>query len=180
MIPFGRMTYYSSVWFPGIFSSENNPLAGDNSSTDVSQATLIPIQSPNTVEKGHPKAHDNLVSEEPSGAGEDPEVVLNETPKSPEAIEEVVVAQPKEVPAARLSSSNFAYFIIAGAFNNESNALNLVKQLRSEGFEAIVADTNKYGMFRVAYKGFHSAEEAANELNRIKVQHNPQAWILKK
>jgi cell division septation protein DedD len=180
LIPFGKMTYYSSVWFPGLFSNEKNSLANENTPSDVTQATLIPIQSPNTVEKGNTKAFDNMDTEEPSGTSEDKEVIPDQTLVSPEAIEELVVTKPTEVPVARQSSTNFAYFIIAGAFNNETNALNLVKQLRSEGFDALVADTNRYGMFRVAYKGFHSSEEAANELTRIKNQHNPQAWILKK
>lgn len=181
LIPFGKMTYYTSIWFPGLFNEAQTPSKDESQIPEVIQAALIPMQSPNTVQK------DELRTTTYEEKFEEPTTVVIETETPKENVEilenpvsKPVVTQPREIPSAKTSARNFAYFVIAGAFNNETNALNLVQQLRKEGFDAMIADTNKYGMFRVAYKGFHSAEEAANALAVIKDQSNPQAWILKK
>lgn len=82
--------------------------------------------------------------------------------------------------AAVKSNNHYKYFIIAGSFKNENNALNLVKTLVGQGYDAIIADTNTYGMYRVALMGFNGMLEAENNLVAIKRDYNSQAWILKK
>lgn len=72
------------------------------------------------------------------------------------------------------------YFIIAGSFKSENNALNLVKSLKNQGYNALIADTNSYGMYRVALMGFNGMTEAKNRLVAVKRDYNSQAWILKK
>ncbi|NOY51587.1 MAG: SPOR domain-containing protein [Chlorobi bacterium] len=73
-----------------------------------------------------------------------------------------------------------SYFIIAGSFGNRRNAERLVNELKSKGFDALVADTNSRGMFRVAYMGFNSPEEANLQLLAIREESNSQAWLLHK
>ena len=72
------------------------------------------------------------------------------------------------------------YFIVAGSFKNHENAERLVNQLMSEGFDAVIAGTNKYGMTRVAYGGYETMQEAVQHLTVIRQQQNPAAWISKK
>jgi len=77
-------------------------------------------------------------------------------------------------------SEPFSYFIVAGSFKNYNNAVKLVKQLKSNGYSALIAGTNQYGMTRVAYAGFKTRQEAAQQLSVIRQQNNPSAWIMKK
>ena len=78
------------------------------------------------------------------------------------------------------SANQFRYFIIAGSFKNERNAIEFVSSLKSQGYAALIADTNSYGMFRVAFMGFSSMVEAESKLVAVRRESNPQAWILTK
>ncbi len=69
------------------------------------------------------------------------------------------------------------YFIIAGSFGEEENANRLVKQLQSESFDAEIIGTNKNGLFRVAFDGFTTKEEALISLQKLK-SDNKSGWIL--
>jgi cell division septation protein DedD len=82
--------------------------------------------------------------------------------------------------SAYSETRNDRYFIIAGSFGSRRNAERLVNKLRSKGFDALVADTNSRGMFRVAYMGFNSMEEANSQLLTIRRESNSQAWLLQK
>ena len=72
------------------------------------------------------------------------------------------------------------YYIIAGSFEKQMNAERLVQQLKSKGFNAQIADTNKYGMYRVAFEGYGTLTEAKERLYAIRNEDNAEAWILKK
>ncbi len=72
------------------------------------------------------------------------------------------------------------FFLIAGSFSKESNASLLVSQLKSEGFKALIADTNKYGMYRVAFMKLNNRTIAENQLTAIRNDTNPKAWLLVK
>jgi nucleoid DNA-binding protein/cell division septation protein DedD len=72
------------------------------------------------------------------------------------------------------------YLIITGSFSEESNAQKLVSILKQSGIEALIADTTKNGMFRVAYASFITIEEAKETLYTLRNEAYPDAWILKK
>ena len=74
----------------------------------------------------------------------------------------------------------FSYFIIAGSFKSYNNAVKLVKHLKSNGYDALIAGSNQYGMTRVAYAGYRTRQEAVQQLSIIRQQNNPSAWIMKK
>ena len=78
------------------------------------------------------------------------------------------------------STASDKYFIIAGSFSNESNAKRLVSDLKSQGYKALIADTNKYGMYRVAFMSFNNRTIANKELVAIKRDSNSKAWLLVK
>ncbi len=71
-------------------------------------------------------------------------------------------------------------FIIAGSFKSINNAQKLVSKLNSKGYPALIADTNKYGMYRVAYAGFNNINKAKKQLLAIRNKENPSAWIMHK
>jgi len=72
------------------------------------------------------------------------------------------------------------FFIIGGSFSKETNAKKLVQELKGKGYSALIADTNKYGMFRVAIESFKSRIEAERNLVAIRRDTNPKAWVLEK
>ena len=69
---------------------------------------------------------------------------------------------------------------ISVSFESESNANKLVADLRKKGYNALIADTNKYGMYRVAYDGMPSLNLAKEKLSAIRNEDNAEAWVLKK
>ncbi len=91
--------------------------------------------------------------------------------KTTDPISKVSDAKPDET---------YRYYIIAGSFSSESNALHLVKQLRQKGYRAVVAGTSQTGMIRVAYMGFNRFKQALQQLSVIRQQENASAWIMKK
>jgi len=72
------------------------------------------------------------------------------------------------------------YLIITGSFSKEGNAIKLVKKLQQDGINAMVADTSKNGMYRVAYTSFKTMKEAKEKLYTLRKELYPDAWILKK
>jgi cell division septation protein DedD/nucleoid DNA-binding protein len=90
----------------------------------------------------------------------------------------IVPEEKKVVPVPKATTKQ--YYIIAGSFGKESNANKLVGQLKKKGFEAMIADTNKNGMFRVAYASVGNLKLAKEKLQAIRQEDNAEAWILKK
>tara|TARA_Y100001954_G_scaffold168822_1_gene179336 strand:+ start:6227 stop:7165 length:939 start_codon:yes stop_codon:yes gene_type:complete len=69
------------------------------------------------------------------------------------------------------------FFLVAGAFNNERNANNLMNKLQSESYNSEIIGTNKNGLIRVSYDCFATKEEALIELEKLKSK-NKSSWIL--
>ncbi|MCK9448118.1 MAG: SPOR domain-containing protein [Bacteroidales bacterium] len=70
------------------------------------------------------------------------------------------------------------FFIIAGAFQDKSNAEKLIHELRVKGFEADFTGQTKTGLWRVCFEGFTDHSMALQRLQLIKKEENPQAWLL--
>ena len=180
LLPIEKLSYYSALWLPGLYESNDQPQTAHKQPIDISQATLIPIQSANTMKVDQELIEEpgilETIAEKISG-----EPITKEVKNPPETVEHEALNTSVTTPAVVPSSStSYNYYIIAGSFNNEKNALNLVAQLKANGFDAMIADTNKYGMFRVAFKGFKNEADASQELVTIKNRHNQEAWLLKK
>ena len=76
---------------------------------------------------------------------------------------------------------NNNFLLIAGSFSKETNAKLLVDKLKTQGFNnAFIADTNKYGMFRVAFMALNNRPLAERELLAIRKNTNPKVWLLVK
>ena len=67
--------------------------------------------------------------------------------------------------------------MIAGSFGVEENAKALVKNLRSENYNAFIVGKNENGLIRVCYDKFASKEVATAVLMNLK-SDNKSAWIL--
>lgn len=68
------------------------------------------------------------------------------------------------------------FYIVAGCFSEETNADALVQSLRSKGFDA-----EKFGrignLHAVAYAAFDNRTNALTELERIRREEQPDAWM---
>jgi len=106
---------------------------------------------------------------------EEPESIVTENI----AVAEIKAPVVKEEIAVQLKPAS-QYYIIAGSFTEESNATSLIEELIKQGFSAQIIDTNKNGMYRVAYLGLENFNEAKEKLYAIRKDDNPEAWILKK
>lgn len=72
------------------------------------------------------------------------------------------------------------YFsVIAGSFREESNALRMIEQLKSEGFEdASLAKESPDGLYRVAYARFESKRKAIQLYYFLTRTLEEEAWYL--
>lgn len=85
-----------------------------------------------------------------------------------------------EIPGAVVSDSlideNLRYYIVAGCFRDEINADELVKSLNDAGFKA-----EKFGrignLYAVSFASFDDKELAVKELQRIREEIHPDAWM---
>jgi hypothetical protein len=95
---------------------------------------------------------------------------------NPEPVQVATVKTPVPEAAKTLSPK---YYIIGGCFVDPENARKFKEQLKSKGFEAEEAGTNKKGQLRISYKSFQDRQEATSFLEQIKATENPTAWLLK-
>lgn len=74
------------------------------------------------------------------------------------------------------AEKNLRYYIVAGCFRDEVNADELVKSLKSKGFNA-----EKFGkignLYAVCFTSFDDKEMAVKELKRIREAIHPEAWM---
>jgi nucleoid DNA-binding protein len=71
------------------------------------------------------------------------------------------------------------YYVIGGMFCKERNALRFLKRLTDKGYnEAQLLPSKDQHCKRVSYKKFTSKAQAENYCLQIKVETNPDAWVL--
>lgn len=70
------------------------------------------------------------------------------------------------------------YFVVAGVFRNLENAEDQLRELREQGYDdaEIIRDRNR-SYYLVNYSGHINEEAATDQLNRIRSEENPEAWI---
>lgn len=90
-----------------------------------------------------------------------------------------VLAKP-EPSEVEVSVELQGYFIVGGAFREQSNALKMIAELKSKGFPASIIDTTSKGMYIVGIKGFVSRREALSALPGMKEAGYTGAWIMRK
>ncbi|HLN52862.1 MAG TPA: SPOR domain-containing protein [Lentimicrobium sp.] len=72
------------------------------------------------------------------------------------------------------------YYIIAGAFGIEENALKLVNQLKAEGYNAELLGQNKRKLHLVSIKSLGDRSSALKELQAVHHSGYSSAWMLEK
>lgn len=72
-----------------------------------------------------------------------------------------------------------SYHIVMGCFSVSENALRYAEELKSKGYQAVILDTFKT-LHRVAITGFVTRESALENLENIKTDEQPGAWLVRK
>jgi hypothetical protein len=72
------------------------------------------------------------------------------------------------------------YAIIIGAFRFRENAENLISELKQDGYNALIYDVTKSGLFRVTLGTFNNREEAIGQLTAVRSHNFTSAWLLSK
>ena len=73
------------------------------------------------------------------------------------------------------------FHIVAGSFSLNENSYTKLNQLKSLGYlDARKIGKNNYGLHQVAYASYNTRQEAKVALNKIREDHNINAWLLYK
>ena len=143
-------------------------------------AILLPIISLSLVSITQEEKIENLYTHMSSFK------LFSKTEKSPKLQKNIekkleIIITPEETKITKLEKLpkiiEKKFFIVAGAFNNERNANNLMNKLQSESYNSEIIGTNKNGLIRVSYDCFATKEEALIELEKLKSK-NKSSWIL--
>ncbi|MDP4953405.1 MAG: SPOR domain-containing protein [Flavobacteriales bacterium] len=93
-----------------------------------------------------------------------------------EKANEAAVVETPDVEENKASSALNLHFVIAGAFGDSQNAQNLLADLRSDGFDAVIA--GKSGALELVAFGSYTTKKAARKaLKEIKAKGYKQAWV---
>jgi len=188
ILPLEKISVSQAGWLSGIFDfNKNTSEQKEKSTTQVVEDTselddnVIDLTENNNkpIEEIDLKVSGDINTDEPIDF-EDEKHDYYINPNSSESDSKVDTKEIiKKVESVMPIISN-KIFIIAGSFKSERNALNLVSSLKRQGYEALIADTNTYGMYRVALMSFKNMLEAEQRLVAVKNDYNTQAWILRK
>ncbi len=93
-----------------------------------------------------------------------------------ESVEETDT-EPEPEPETPPAGQTKKYYIVAGMFSIQTNAEDLVNTLKAKGYDAELF--GRHGnLYAVSFSSHVSKTAAVQELNRIREQINPKAWLL--
>ncbi len=184
-----RVNVQTAGWLSGLVNTSKKSNAKEEGIKEDAIKKTIPETESTIKPDGQKVIVDELVESEPVIITEnEPNSSSNDISNKDQFTEDPIESNasntenisPKEVIPNEPKITDSKYFIIAGSFGNISNAERLVKNLKIKGYNAIIADTNERGLFRVAFMGFNDMAEAERQLIAIRRETNSQAWILVK
>jgi len=167
--PVAKLSRSTASFFPAFSKVEDSQIKSNEVVTDeIIKKSIAPVVEDEIIidvkEKPIPVQNVNVVEEK---------IEIDYTDKS---------LNPKPIidNTSPAINTNNRFFLIAGSFSNETNAKALVEELKGQGYEALIADTNKYGMYRVAFMSLNNRILAENKLLAIRNDTNHNAWLLVK
>ena len=118
---------------------------------------------------------------EESIAGEIETSIREMTTKKAALHYEEAVTEKIEVTEEKIVTEDFlVHYLIAGSFKNYDNAINLKKDLESDGFSAEILDFGN-DFYRVSMASFSNRDIALNELYKVRADKGlSSVWLLSK
>lgn len=95
-----------------------------------------------------------------------------------DGVAEEVPATPGSATAVPAASKMKMWFIVGGAFREQSNADNMVASLQSKGYEAYIFGKNN-GLHLVCYGSYTNRQAAKEALTAVRSNENSNAWLKK-
>jgi len=80
----------------------------------------------------------------------------------------------------KVKAKRGSYHIVAGAFRSKENADTRLEELKESGYRPVYIGKNNYGLHQIIYDSFEDRKEAIQQLQKIRQQENPSAWLLVK
>lgn len=97
----------------------------------------------------------------------------------PKAVPVTIVEAPVAEESAEVAvTTAYSCYIIVGAFSVEQNAINLVEELKSKGYESSITGQNRRGLYMVSLQGFNDKKAAAKKMSEIRDEEFPGVWLL--
>ena len=162
-----------AAWF--FFPDEVNRILAGKSAEIVTTEEQIPVDSSTPGQETMIGNEEETAAETeaPGKVTEENTTQQDETDQTGvESVEETVTEQ--ETPPAGQTKK---YYVVAGMFSIRTNAENLVNTLKAKGYDAEVF--GRHGnLYAVSFSSHVSKAAAVQEMNRIREQFNPQAWLL--
>jgi nucleoid DNA-binding protein len=167
-----------AAWF--FFPAQFNRILGGKSTETEATEEIVSGESATASQEttGGQEAPAGAATDQDEAGAEtdkpgDTEAGQNAEEPVAETVEESPPAHEPVPPSARTKK----FYIVAGMFSNRTNATNYVNTLKAEGHDAVMFGprNNLYG---VSFGSYESRDAALRELERIKKNFNPQAWLL--
>ena len=152
---------------------------------------ILSGKSADTVTTEEQVSDDSSTPEEESAAGselgtaaepaQDQGEITGETDAAGEAETEPSVEKPVEKPETEqtipTANQTKKYYIVAGMFSSRTNAENFVATLKARGYDAELF--GRHGdLHAVSFSSHVSKEAAVQEMNKIREEINPDAWLI--
>ncbi|MCW9711774.1 SPOR domain-containing protein [Aliifodinibius salicampi] len=78
---------------------------------------------------------------------------------------------------ARSESTEAEYYIIAGSFSVQQNAVDLQNELQNKGYNSTIIQKSGSSMQMVTFGGYDDFGVAQSQLSEIQTNENPDAWL---
>jgi len=161
------------LFFPVEF---NRILSGKSAETVTTEEQVSDDSS--TPEKESPGGSEVGTAAE---SEQDQGVITGETDAAGEAETEPTIVKPAEEPETQQSipsaDQTKKYYIVAGMFSSRTNAENFVNTLKAKGYDAELFG-RQGDLHAVSFSSHVSKAAAVQEMNKIREEYNPDAWLI--
>ncbi len=162
-----------AAWF--FFPDEVNRIFAGKSAETVTTEEQVSDDSTTPGQETTSGSEEGIAAETDAPGSDTEENAAQEAETDQTGVESVEETEPEpETPPAGQSKK---YYIVAGMFSIRTNAEDLVNTLKAKGYDAELF--GRHGnLYAVSFSSHVSKTTAAQELNRIREQINPKAWLL--
>jgi hypothetical protein len=89
-----------------------------------------------------------------------------------------LISNPFEHNQVEVAEADKCFHIVAGSFRSQRNVTNLMKRMLQLGYNPKTISKDSIGVSQVLFGSYATFSSAQNELEKIQIKENPEAWIL--
>ena len=128
---------------------------------------------PDKFDRFKKEIEETMLEEEPMTEKQD--VVAGKPEASQAELADEETPAPETIPNAQPAGKR--YYVVAGCFKDIRNARNYVQHLQGKGYDASIFGMRQ-GLHAVSFNSHPTRQAAVEELNRIRQNYDPKAWVL--